>query len=227
MASTCVPVEVAMCNKVVCPGELPVGLSTLLLHGPCSLSVAHWRPHVRPLCTCSPSSPTRAPSQRSSMQWGRVAILRLPMCMCLAQGCCCKRWRGWSSRLVKQSSARCHPPPRSYHAACENLSAHVQHKVTCQFPPTSSCWAQSQPKWSHCRLWSGPLFGHPSASTADSLLLLNITGVNRTCVSQRIPIAYRENADISKFNFASLSEPVQYPLSYMCLPLSYRRHPLT
>jgi hypothetical protein len=90
--------------------------------------------------------------------------------------------------------------PDPCHAACENLSAHVQHKVTSQFPPTSSCCAQRQPEWSHCRLRSSLLIGHPSASTADSLLLLNITGVNRTCVSQRIPIAYRENADISKFN---------------------------
>ncbi len=179
MASTCVPVEVAMCDEVICPGELPVGLSTLLSHGPCSLSAAHWRPHVRPLCTCSPSSPTQAPSRRFSMQWGRVAI---PV-----------NWRGaqhtpvvgppvdfrpqFTAWFWDSPCARAGPKaaavkdegvglpgklgraqhavillPDPCHTACENLSAHVQHKVTCQFPPMSSCCAQRQPEWSHCRL---------------------------------------------------------------------------
>jgi hypothetical protein len=113
MASTWVTLEVATCNEVVCPGELPVGLSSLLSHGPRSLSAAHWRLGVEPPHMCSPSSPTRTPSRRSSLQWGRAAILvnrhgactlqswgphsllavgpvsSLPSCMCWAQCCCC------------------------------------------------------------------------------------------------------------------------------------------
>ncbi len=60
-------VEVAMCGEVVYPGELPVGLSMLLLCGPRLLSAAHWRPSVESPCMCSPSSPW-PPSEGSSMQ---------------------------------------------------------------------------------------------------------------------------------------------------------------
>jgi hypothetical protein len=67
MVSTWVTVEVATCNVVVCPSELPMGLSMLLLHGPCSLLVAHRRPSVRPPRTCSPSRSHAALSSRSSV----------------------------------------------------------------------------------------------------------------------------------------------------------------
>jgi hypothetical protein len=53
MASTLVPDEVAACDEVVYLGELPVGLSTLLSHGPRSLSAAHWLPGVEPLFMCT------------------------------------------------------------------------------------------------------------------------------------------------------------------------------
>jgi hypothetical protein len=48
MASMWVPVEVAMCNEVVCPDELPMGLSKLQSRGPCSLLAARWLPGVEP-----------------------------------------------------------------------------------------------------------------------------------------------------------------------------------
>jgi hypothetical protein len=47
-------------NEVICPGELPVGLSTLLLRRPCSLSAAHWGPGVKHPCT-SPLPLPRGP----------------------------------------------------------------------------------------------------------------------------------------------------------------------
>jgi hypothetical protein len=65
MASTWVTVEVATCDEVVYPGELPVGLSTLLIHGRHSLWAWHWQPvsslHVRapPLVPCGP--PAKGP----------------------------------------------------------------------------------------------------------------------------------------------------------------------
>jgi hypothetical protein len=62
-----------MCNEVVFPGELPVGLGMLLSRGPHSLSAAQ-RPGVEPPCTCSPYSPMQAPSEGSSVQLKRSAI---------------------------------------------------------------------------------------------------------------------------------------------------------
>ncbi len=68
------------CNEGVCPGELPMGLSTLLLRGPHSLWATNWRPGVESPCTCSPHSPTRAPSQRSSVQRGKSCHPGEPPC---------------------------------------------------------------------------------------------------------------------------------------------------
>jgi hypothetical protein len=119
-----VTVEEATFDEVVCPAELPVGLSTLLSRGPRSLSASHRQPGVEPPHTCSPSSPTRAPSRRSSVQWSELSsqwiamglstlqswgphspsaviyglVLSLPTCTCWDQGCCCKRCRGQPSR---------------------------------------------------------------------------------------------------------------------------------
>ncbi len=44
-----VAVEAATCNEDIYPGELPMGISTLLSRGPCSLSAAHCRPGVEPV----------------------------------------------------------------------------------------------------------------------------------------------------------------------------------
>ncbi len=63
MTSTWATVEVEKCDEVICPGELPVGLSTLLWHGPHSLLAAHWWPSVKPPHTCSPSSPMWPPAK--------------------------------------------------------------------------------------------------------------------------------------------------------------------
>ncbi len=65
------PIRGGTGNEVVYPSELPVGLSTLLSHGPHSLSATHWRPSVNSPCTCSPHGPTWAPSRRSSVQRGK------------------------------------------------------------------------------------------------------------------------------------------------------------
>jgi hypothetical protein len=65
------PSRGGMCNEVIYPSELPVGLSTLLSRGPHSRSATHQRPGVESPCTCSPHSPTWAPSLRSSVQRGK------------------------------------------------------------------------------------------------------------------------------------------------------------
>ncbi len=59
-----VAVEVATCNEDIYPGELPMGLSTLLSHFP----AAHCRPGVEPPRTCSSSSPTWAPSNMTDQR---------------------------------------------------------------------------------------------------------------------------------------------------------------
>jgi hypothetical protein len=71
-----VAVEVATCNEDIYPGELPMGLSTLLLHGPRSLSAAHCQPGVEPTRMCSSSSPTWAHSNMTDQRAvKRAAIL--------------------------------------------------------------------------------------------------------------------------------------------------------
>jgi hypothetical protein len=74
MASTWALGWDSTCDEVVYPGELPVGLSTLLSRGPRSLSAAHWRPGVEPPRTCSPSSPTQALSKGTSVPWSSSPI---------------------------------------------------------------------------------------------------------------------------------------------------------
>jgi hypothetical protein len=113
---TVVPVEVATCDEVVCPGELPMGLSLLLLCGPIHfwlpigdpVSSLHigaplpgptWPPAVGPVCSelsCHPSEPPRG-SARSSrgapihfrpqlMAWFRASPRT-----CAGPKCCCFR----------------------------------------------------------------------------------------------------------------------------------------
>jgi hypothetical protein len=57
---------VSRCDEVVYSGELPVGLSTLLSHGPHSLSAAHWQPvlslHVRAPLPVPRRPPAKGPA---------------------------------------------------------------------------------------------------------------------------------------------------------------------
>jgi hypothetical protein len=168
--------EVATCDEVIYPGELPVGLSTLL-HSPHSLLASHWRPGVGPPCTCSPSSPTWAPSKRSSVQWKRTAIL--------------VNWPWVSARSSREAPIHFWPQFMARfrvfpHALAGPRAAAVEDEgvglpgelvsiqdadvllpdprrtargaispptssLTCQVPRTSSCCAPRQSEWSHCR----------------------------------------------------------------------------
>jgi hypothetical protein len=160
---------------------------------PPSLSAAHWQPSVEPPHTCSPSSPTRAPSKRSSVQWARSAfpvnrrgaqhapVVRPPFTFGhnLRPGfefspharagpraaALDNKGASLSDQLVSaQHAVILLPDPR--HAACGlHLSVHVQI-VACQFSPTSCCTCK-QSESSYCRPWSDLLTWHPSASTAD------------------------------------------------------------
>jgi hypothetical protein len=120
MASTWALGWSSTCNEVIYPGELPVGLSTLLSRCPHSLSAAHWRSGVEPPRMCSPFQSHVGPQRRvqraikyfsfpGELPWGSphssheapihfrpycTARFRvLSTCTCWAQGCCCKRWR--------------------------------------------------------------------------------------------------------------------------------------
>jgi hypothetical protein len=57
-----------MCNEDIYPGELPIGLSTLLSRGPRPLSAAYCWPGVEPPRTCSLSSPAWAPSNMTDQR---------------------------------------------------------------------------------------------------------------------------------------------------------------
>jgi hypothetical protein len=154
------------------------------------------RPGVEPPCTCSPSTPTQAPSKGSSVQWRRSII---PVNRRGAQHAPVVRPPFTFGRILQpgfEFSPRACARPRA--AAMEDegfglpgvlvmlstLSYSSQilaytvrgrlssptSKLTCQVPPTFSCCAQRQSKWSQCRLRSRLLTWHLSASTADSLL---------------------------------------------------------
>jgi hypothetical protein len=138
MVSTWVPVEVATCNEVVCPGELPVGLSVLLSRGPRSL-LAALAARCRASTYVHPSSPTQAPSNRSSVQWDRAALpvnsrgaqhapvvrppstfsrnlppgFGPPHVQLLGPKLLLYKMKGSAFQVSCACSARCRPPPRS------------------------------------------------------------------------------------------------------------------
>jgi hypothetical protein len=115
-----------------------VGFSTLLSHGPRSLSAAHWRPGVEPPRTCSPSSPMQAPSEGSSMpamnsslvQVNRRGAQHAPVmrpsftvdcivrpgfefCACAGPRAAVVEDEGLSFLACWSCSTCCHTPPRS------------------------------------------------------------------------------------------------------------------
>jgi hypothetical protein len=142
------------CNERIYLGELPVGLSTLLscgyhslcghpIGGPAlSLHVGAPLPAPRgPLAEgpeCHPCEPPKGSACSRHvgpchfwpqiMAWFRV----LSTCMCWAQGCCCKRWRG---EQVGAQHDIVLLPDSCRHTACGRLlSAHIII-VKCQVPP--------------------------------------------------------------------------------------------
>ncbi len=141
----------------------------------CSQCTVHDH-HLRTVCICLPSEPPWG-SAHSNCEapihfrlqftaWFRV----LSTCTCRAQGCCFSRWRGRPFWWASQCSAGCRPSSRALPRACgRHLSVHNQI-VACQVPPMS-CFARRQSEWSRCWPQSGLLTWHPSASTADSLLI--------------------------------------------------------
>jgi hypothetical protein len=66
-------VEAAMSNEDIYPGELPMGLSTLLSRGPRSLSASHCRPGC--LRVRAPLPVPRGPQQHDQHAVKRAAIL--------------------------------------------------------------------------------------------------------------------------------------------------------
>ncbi len=154
MASTWSTVEVATCDELIYPGELPVGLSKLLSRGPpftfsrplaarCRAStyvppfqVPRGPPAMSPVCSVMSCHPGEPPWGQHAQSWGphsRSAatyspVSSFPTCKCWAQSCCCRWRRGRPSRWASQSSACCRPPPRS--------SPHSLWKA--HSPPTSS-----------------------------------------------------------------------------------------
>jgi hypothetical protein len=94
-----------------------------------------------------------------------------PTCTCRTRSCWCRWWRGrspWRTNqavmLPSSSQILATRPVVTISLSTSNLM--------CQVPPTSSYCARRQSEWSHSRPRSGLLTWHPSASTADSLLLL-------------------------------------------------------
>jgi hypothetical protein len=93
-----------MCNEVIYPGELPMGLSTLLSRGPRSLLAAHWRPGVEPPRMYSPSSPTQAYC---------TAQFRVLSSASAGPRAAVVEDEGLSFLACWSCSTRCHTPPRS------------------------------------------------------------------------------------------------------------------
>jgi hypothetical protein len=164
-------VEAATCNEDIYPGELPMGISTLLSRGPRSLSAAHCRPSVEPPRTCSSSSTTWAPSNRTNQHAVKraailvdhrgaqhVPVVRPPSTFghILRPGfefSPCARARpeaavvddkgvGLPGELFRLSC--CHPPPRSLLRGPWSLFLCPCPDLMCQVPPTSSCCACRQ-----------------------------------------------------------------------------------
>ncbi len=182
-------------NEVVYPGELPVGLYTLLSRGPRSLLVAHRRPGVESPRTCPPHWPTQAPSRGSSVQRGRgcppggtpwgshATVAWAPIHfrpLFAARFRASPRARagpntaavkdegvGLSGKLSRAQHAVILLPDPRHAAVAASFPCPV---CTCQESPTSSCCARRQSEWGQCRPQSGLLTWHPSASTADGLL---------------------------------------------------------
>jgi hypothetical protein len=129
-----------MCCKVIYPGEPPWGLANSCCMAPIHFWPPNQWPRVEaPLHICAPPSvpcwpPAEGPtcsekrafflvyrlrSQPASVVWPPFTFVRklwpgfklFSMCMCQAQGCCCRRRRGWSSWKATQGLARCCPIP--------------------------------------------------------------------------------------------------------------------
>ncbi len=178
------------------------GARTLWLRGPRSLSATNWWPDVEPPCIfhifhihifqsyvgpqqkvqpavdeiCLSRAPrgSACSSQEASIHFRLQFTARfwvLSMCMCPAQGCCFRRIRGQPFWWASQCLAHCHSPPRSLPFG-RHLSVHVQI-VACEVSPTSCCVAR-QSEWSYCRPQSGLQTWHPSYSTADNLLAIQL-----------------------------------------------------
>ncbi len=155
-------VEVATCNEVVCPGELPVGLSTLLSRGPSSLSADHCWPSVEPPRMCSSSSPSWAPSKRSAISVNRCGAQHAPVVRppftfghILRPGfefspCACDWPRasvvgdegvGLPGELFRRTLSSSSKILTTRPVAAISLPT---SRLTCQVPPTSSCCTHRQ-----------------------------------------------------------------------------------
>ncbi len=181
------------------------GSATLLSRGPRSLLAAHWRPGVEPPRMCFPSSPTQAPSEESSMQWSRSQI---PVNRHGAQHAPVMRPPFTFGRILQpgfEFSPRARAGPKaaavegegfglpgvlvmlstlSYSSqilATRSVAASLRPRSNkrARSPPTFSCCARRQSEWNHCRPRSGLLTWHPSASTADSLLISLFSLLNK------------------------------------------------
>jgi hypothetical protein len=142
-----------MSNEDIYPGELPMGLSTLLSRGHCSLLAAHCLPGVEPPRTCSSSSPTWALSnmtdQRAVMRVAipvnrrgaqHIPVVRPPIHFRLhfaARFEFSQRARAWPEAAVVDDEGvglpgelfrptRCRPPRSSPRGTGRYFSAHVQ-----------------------------------------------------------------------------------------------------
>jgi hypothetical protein len=149
-----------MCNEDIYPGELPMGLSTLLSRGPHSLLAAHCWPGVEPPRTYYSSSTTWAPSNRTN----QLAVKRaaIPVDHCGAQHIPVVRPPSTFGRILRpcfEFRARagpeaavvddegvglpgelfrpscCRPPPRSSPRSPWSLFLRPRPDLTCQVPP--------------------------------------------------------------------------------------------
>ncbi len=111
------------------------------------------------------------PHPLSAAFCGPVRVLS--MCTYRTRSCCCRWWRGRSPWRTNQAVML---PSSSQILATRPVVtiSPSTSSLTCQVPPTSSYCARSQSEWSHSRLRSGLLTWHPSASTADSLLIFKV-----------------------------------------------------
>jgi hypothetical protein len=149
-------VEAATCNEDICPGELPMGLSTLLSRGPRSLSAApvlslHVRaplpvprgpPITAPISVQSRERPSRRGAQhvpvvRPPSTFGRIlwpgfefsprARAGSEVAVVDDEGV------GLPGELFRPS--RCRPPPRSSPRGPWSLFLRPHPDLTCQVPP--------------------------------------------------------------------------------------------
>ncbi len=116
-----------------------------------------------------------------SQAWGPHPLLAafcgpvrvFSMCTCRTQSCCCRWWRGRSPWRTNQAVTL--PSSSQILAMWPVVTISLStSSLMCQVPPTSSYCARRQSELSHCRPRSGLLTWHPSASTADSLLVFRV-----------------------------------------------------